>query len=49
MWRISALEKKVEKHNQVLERQYISENKIGVLEEQVKVANHRISDLEGKK
>lgn len=46
MWRISALEKKVEKHNQVLERQYISENKIGVLEEQIKVANHRISDLE---
>lgn len=46
MWRISALEKKVEKHNQVLERQYISENKISVLEEQVKVANHRITDLE---
>lgn len=37
--RISALEKKVEKHNSVVERTY-------VLEEKMKVANHRIDDLE---
>ena len=38
-WRIEQLEKKVEKHNSVVERTYI-------LEEQMKVANHRIDDLE---
>ena len=38
-WRIEQLEKKVEKHNSVVERTYI-------LEEQMKVANHRIEDLE---
>ena len=38
-YRIEQLEKKVEKHNSIVERTYI-------LEEKVKVANHRISDLE---
>lgn len=38
-YRIEQLEKKVEKHNTVIERTYI-------LEEQMKVANHRIADLE---
>lgn len=38
-YRIEQLERKVDKHNTVIERTY-------VLEEQVKVANHRISDLE---
>lgn len=38
-YRIEQLEKKVEKHNTVIERTF-------VLEEQMKVANHRISDLE---
>lgn len=38
-WRIKELEKKVEKHNSVVERTM-------VLEEQMKVANHRIGDLE---
>ena len=37
--RIQKLEEKVEKHNSVVERTM-------VLEEQMKVANHRISDLE---
>lgn len=41
MYRIEQLEKKVDKHNSVMERTYI-------LEEKVKVANHRIDDLEGK-
>lgn len=38
-YRIQQLEKKVDEHNTVIKRTYI-------LEEQMKVANHRISDLE---
>ena len=38
-FRIAQLEKKVDKHNSVIERTYI-------LEEKMKVANHRIDDLE---
>ena len=41
-YRIEQLEKKVEKHNSIVERTYI-------LEEKVKVANHRIEDLERKR
>ena len=37
--RIEQLEKKVDKHNQVLER-------TAILEEKVKVINHRIEDIE---
>ena len=40
-FRIQKLEEKVEKHNTVIERTM-------VLEEQMKVANHRISDLEAE-
>lgn len=40
-YRLSALEKKVEKHNSVVERTYI-------LEEKMAVANHRIEDLESE-
>lgn len=40
-YRIEQLEKKVEKHNSIVERTYI-------LEEKVEVANHRIEDLERK-
>jgi len=40
-YRIEQLEKKVEKHNSVVERTFL-------LEEKMKVANHRIEDLEGK-
>ncbi|MDU6436474.1 MAG: hypothetical protein E6551_04490 [Lachnospiraceae bacterium] len=40
-YRIEQLEKKVEKHNSIVERTYI-------LEEKGKVANHRIEDLERK-
>lgn len=39
--RIEQLEKKVDKHNTIIERTYI-------LEEKMKVANHRIEDLEEK-
>lgn len=38
-YRIEQLEKKVDKHNSVMER-------TALLEEQMKVANHRIGDLE---
>ncbi len=38
-FRLEQLEKKVDKHNSVIERTYI-------LEEKMKVANHRIEDLE---
>lgn len=38
-YRIEQLEIKVDKHNSVINRTYI-------LEEQMKVANHRIDDLE---
>ena len=40
-YRIEQREKKVEKHNSVVERTYL-------LEEKIKVANHRIDDLERK-
>ena len=45
-YRIEQLEKKVDKHNTVIERTYKLEEAEAVLEEQIKVANHRISDLE---
>jgi len=40
-FRLQQLETKVDKHNTLIERTY-------VLEEQIKVANHRIGDLERK-
>lgn len=45
-YRIEQLEKKVEKHNNVVERVFRLEEKDAVHDEQLKVANHRISDLE---
>lgn len=39
VYRIEQLEKKVDKHNSVVERTF-------QLEEKIKVANHRIEDLE---
>lgn len=46
-YRIQELEKKVEKHNSVIERVYLLEKHEAVMEEEIKVANHRIDDLEG--
>lgn len=40
------LEKKQDKHNGLIERTYKNERDISVLQEQVKVENHRIEDLE---
>lgn len=45
-YRIEQLEKKVEKHNQVVDRVYKLEQYKAVVEEEIKVANHRIEDLE---
>ena len=45
-YRIEQLEKKVDKHNTVIERTYKLEEAQAVIQEQIKVANHRISDLE---
>lgn len=57
MYRIEQLENKVEKHNNLVERMYSLEEKERILEEhleaheelaaeKLKVANHRIEDLE---
>lgn len=45
-YRIEQLEKKVEKHNNLVERMYKVEELTAVQTEQIKVANHRIEDLE---
>ncbi len=44
--RLELLEKKVDKHNSVVERTFKLEEQAAVLEEKIKVANHRIEDLE---
>ena len=46
VYRIEQLEKKVEKHNNVLERVYILETDDAVIKEDLKVFNRRIEDLE---
>ena len=46
-YRIEQLEKKVDKHNHVVERMYNLEGRVGLVEEKIKVENHRIDDLEG--
>ncbi len=45
-YRLEQLEKKVEKHNKVIERVYALEKNEAVMEEEIEVANHRIADLE---
>ena len=45
-YRIQQLENKVEKHNTVIERTYKLEETEAVMQEQSRVANHRIADLE---
>lgn len=47
-YRIEQLEKKVEKHNGVIERTYKLEEHDTLLDEKVKVINHRLADLEEK-
>ena len=45
-YRLEQLESKVGKHNQVIERTYVLEESVSLLDERIKVANHRIADLE---
>jgi len=47
-YRIGQLEKKVDKHNTVIERTFKLEEGQAVIQEQIKVVNHRIADLEGR-
>ncbi|MEE1223992.1 MAG: hypothetical protein UH081_01910 [Clostridia bacterium] len=47
-YRIRQLEEKVEKHNSIIERVFRLEKHEAVIEEEIKVANHRIGDLERK-
>lgn len=45
-YRLKELEAKVDKHNNVIERTYNLEKAAAVMENDIKVANHRIDDLE---
>jgi hypothetical protein len=45
-YRLQQLEEKVNKHNNLIERTFKLEEKETLLEEKVRVANHRIDDLE---
>lgn len=45
-YRLTQLEEKVDKHNNLVERTYKLEQHIEVQDERIKVANHRIDDLE---
>ena len=47
-YKIEELTKRVEKHNGVIDRVYKLEERAEVTEERIKVANHRIDDLESK-
>lgn len=46
VYRLEQLETKVDKHNNVIERVYQLEKDADVIKEQIKVANHRIDDIE---
>lgn len=45
-YRIEQLERKVDAHNHLVERTYMLEEAEAVQNEQIKVINHRIEDLE---
>lgn len=46
IYRIEQLEKKVDKHNELIERTYRLEESFSLLYEKIKTANHRIKKLE---
>lgn len=48
LYRITQLERKQDKHNTLIERMYKVEEDVDILAERIKVANHRIEDLERK-
>lgn len=45
-YKLDQLTERVDKHNNAVERLYEAETTIRVHEEKIKVANHRIDDLE---
>lgn len=45
-YKLDQLTRKVDLHNNAVERLYIAERSIEVQKEQIKVANHRITDIE---
>ena len=47
-YKIDQLTKKVELHNNAITRLYEVERRLGIDEEKIKVANHRINDLKKK-
>ncbi len=47
-YKLGELSKRVDKHNNLIERTYELEQKTEVQDEKIKVANHRIDDLERK-
>ena len=48
-YRIGQLEKKQEKYNNLIERTFKLEERMEVADEKIKVANHRLEDLEHEK
>lgn len=48
-YKLEELTKRVDKHNNVVERVYELEQKLEVQEERIRVANHRIDDLKQMK
>lgn len=47
-YRIEQLEAKVQAHNNLIERTYKLEERTNIQEEKIKMANHKIEDLEKK-
>jgi len=45
-YRLKQLEEKVQAHNNLVERMYEAEDRLNIQDEKLKVANHRIDDLE---
>ena len=45
-YRLEQLERKQDKHNTLIERTYKLEEDVAIQAEKIKVANHRIDDLE---
>lgn len=46
VYRLDELEKKMNKHNSLVEKVYCIEKNQTLMDEKIKVANHRIDDLE---
>ena len=48
-YKIDKLSERVDKHNSVIARTYKLEQDYALIDEKIKVANHRITDLEERK